>query len=220
MPRYDLKGVLDFLSELAVNNSRPWFEEHRTAFEKARSTFEGLVDELIRDISAFDDLSGLTAKDCVLRIHRDIRFSRDKTPYKTAMVAAIMAGGRKSGRAGYGLHMAPNETMAAGGFWEPEPEQLAMFRRAISRDPRTFLDIVEAPGFVRLFGNVRGEKLKSAPQGYAKDHPAIEILKLKQVYVARAFTDEAVIATGFVDQISATFRTMRPFVDYLNAGVR
>ncbi len=216
MSPYDLKGVLNFLSGLALNNRRPWFEEHKADFEKARLTFENLIDEVIRRLSAFEDLSGLTAKDCVMRMYRDIRFSKDKTPYKTAMVASIAAGGKKSGRCGYGLHLAPKETMAGGGLWDPQPAQLAMFRRTIDRDPLAFSKLIEAPEFERTFGGLKGEKLKSAPQGYAKDHPAVEILKLKQVYVARSFPDRAVIADDFVDRLIDTFRVMKPFIDYFN----
>jgi uncharacterized protein (TIGR02453 family) len=193
------------------------FEEHKAIFEKAKLTLEKLVEELIRRLSAFDDLSGLTAKDCVMRIYRDIRFSRDKTPYKTWMAALIAAGGRKSGRYGYGLHLRPNDTMAAGGLWDPGPEELAMFRRAVDRDARAFSDLIEAPEFVRTFGGLKGEKLKGAPRGYAKDHPAVELLKLKQVYVARSFPDQAVVAGDFVDQVAGVFRVMKPFLDYLNA---
>ena len=215
---YDLKDVLDFLSDLALNNERTWFEEHRVAFEKARLTFEKLVDELIRRLSAFEDTTGVTARDSVFRIYRDIRFSKDKTPYKTWMAALIAAGGKKSGRYGYGLHVGPNDTMAAGGLWDPRPEQLALFRRAIDRDARAFFDLIEAPEFVRTFGGLKGEKLKGAPRGYAKDHPAVEFLKFKEVYVARSFPDQAVIADDFVDQLAGAFRVMKPFLDYLNAA--
>jgi uncharacterized protein (TIGR02453 family) len=198
MSSLDLGYVLDFLSDLTVNNDRVWFAKHKATYEKARLIFEGFVDELIHRLSAFeDDLTGLTAKDCVMRIYRDIRFSRDKTPYKTWMAALIASGGRKSGRCGYGLLLGPSHTMAAGGFWAPKPEQLAMFRRAVDRNPQTILAIVEAQEFLEIFGALEGEKLAKAPQGYAKDHLAIEILKLKQVYVARSFSHQAVCADDF-----------------------
>ena len=219
MSPYNLEGVLAFLSNLALNNNRPWFEEHKEDFEKARRSFEALIDELIRRLSAFDDLSGLTAKECIIRIYRDIRFSRDKTPYKTAMGASMAAGGRKSGRCGYGLHLSPGETKAAGGFWEPLPAQLAAFRRAVDRDPRALSDITAAPEFVKTFGGLKGDKLKSVPRGYAKDHPAIEVLRLKQAYVARLFPDQAVIADDFIDRLIDAFRLMKPFLDYLNGAV-
>ncbi len=218
MSRYDLKGTLEFLSELAFNNNRPWFEEHKADFERAKADFESLVNEMIGRLSAFDDLSGLTAKDCVMRIYRDIRFSRDKTPYKTAFAAHMAAGGRKSGRYGYGLRLEPNATIAAGGMWEPNPEQLGRFRAAVDRNPKGLIRIIEAPKFRRTFGGLKGEKLKSAPQGYAKEHPAIEILKLKQVYAARSFPDEAVLSDDFADRLFDTYQALKPFLDYLNGA--
>ncbi len=220
MSSFDLGYVLDFLSGLAVNNDRAWFAKHKAVYEKARSIFEGFVDELIHRLSASeDDLTGLTAKDCVMRIYRDIRFSRDKTPYNRWMAALIASGGKKSGRSGYGLRIDPGDTMAAGGLWEPKSGQLAVFRRAVDRDPQTILAIVEDQEFSQTFGALKGEKLAKAPQGYAKDHPAIEILKLKQVYVARSFSDQAVCADDFADRLIDTFRVMKPFVDYLNDTV-
>jgi uncharacterized protein (TIGR02453 family) len=218
MPRYDLKGALGFLSELALNNNRPWFEEHKADFERAKVAFESLVDEMIGRLSAFDDLPGVTARDCTLRIYRDIRFSRDKTPYKTAFAAHMAAGGRKSGRYGYGLRFEPNGTIAAGGMWEPNPEQLGRFRAAVDRNPKGLLRIIEAPKFKRAFGGLRGEKLKGPPQGFAKEHPAIEILKLKQVYAAHSFPDEAVMADDFTDRLFDTYKVLKPFLDFLNAA--
>ena len=190
MSSFDLRYVLDFLSDLALNNERTWFNKQKGAFEKARLIFEGFVDELIRRLSASeDDLTGLTAKDCVMRIYRDLRFSRDKTPYKTWMAALIAAGGKKSGRFGYGLRLGPGDTMAAGGLWDPKPEQLAKFRHAVDRDPRPILTLVEAPEFLRMFGGLKGEKLRKRPQGMQRTILPLEILKLKQVYVARSFPD-------------------------------
>jgi len=216
MTTYDLKSVLGFLSDLAMNNRRAWFEEHKAVYEQARGTFEGFVEELIHRLSAYEDLSGVTAKDSVMRIYRDIRFSKDKTPYNTWMAAMIAPGGKKSGRLGFGLRVTPNDSGAAGGLWDRGSEQLDRFRRAVDRDSRAFSRVIEAPDFVRMFGGLKGETLKTAPKGYAKDHPAAEILKLKQVYVVRSFSDHAVSADDFMDQLVATFFAMKPFVEYLN----
>lgn len=217
MSPFDLKSVLDFLSALAANNRRDWFAEHKGTYEGARQTFEEFIEEMIRRLSAFEDLSGLEARDCILRIYRDTRFSKDKTPYNTSMTALIAPGGRKSGRLGFGLRLAPNDSGAAGGLWSPSSEQLSAFRSAVDRDGRTFSRIIEAPEFVRIFGGVQGEKLKTAPQGYAKDHPAIELLRLKEVYAVRAFTDQAVLRDDFADQLVETYLAMKPFVDFLNS---
>jgi uncharacterized protein (TIGR02453 family) len=220
MSPFDLGYALDFLSDLALHNERAWFARHKATYEKARLIFEGLVEELIDRLSSFEDeLAGLAAKDCVMRIYRDVRFSRDKTPYNPWMTASIAPGGKKSGRFGYGLRMAPGDTVAAGGLWQPRPEQLAAFRRAVDVDPKAILSVIDALEFSRTFGELRGEKLARPPQGYPKDHVAIELLKLKQVYVARSFPDEEVTADDFVDRCMDVFLTMKPFLDWLNEKI-
>jgi uncharacterized protein (TIGR02453 family) len=219
MASYDLEPVLDFLFSLSANNNRPWFEEHKGVYEKARATFEALVAELIRRLSPYQDLSGVTAKGSIMRIYRDIRFSKDKTPYNPWMAAHIAPGGRKSGLLGFGLRLAPGDSGAAGGLWDPSPEQLARFRHAVDTDSKDLSGLIRAPDFIEKFGSLQGEKLKTTPKGYDKDRPAAEILKLKQVYVIRSFPEEAVLAADFVDQLVATFRAMKPFLDYLNGVI-
>jgi uncharacterized protein (TIGR02453 family) len=219
MTAYDLKPVLSFLSDLAINNNRPWFEAHKRLYDQARATFEGLVDELIQRLSVYEDLSGVNAKGSIMRIYRDVRFSKDKTPYNAWLAAHIAPGGKKSGRLGFGLRMAPGDSGAAGGLWDPSTEQLAMFRRAVDVDKEGLLDLIKAPDFVQHFGKLQGESLKTVPRGYAKDHPAAEFLKLKQVYVVRSFRDEAVFANNFVEQLVGTFLAMKPFLNYLNGVI-
>ena len=220
MSSFDLRYTLDFLSDLAFHNERAWFAQHKATYEKARLIFEGFIEELIDRLSSFEDeLAGLAAKDCVMRIYRDVRFSRDKTPYNPWMAALIAPGGKKSGRFGYGLRLAPGDTMAAGGLWQPRSEQLAAFRRAVDTDPRAILTIIGATKFSQTFGELRGEKLARPPQGYPKDHVAINLLKLKQVYVAHAFRDEVVTADDFASRCIDVFRVMKPFLDWLNKNV-
>ena len=219
MTTFNLKQVLDFLYDLQINNNRPWFEEHKEAYNEAKITFEGFVNALIQRLSAYEDLSGVTARGSIMRIYRDIRFSKDKTPYKSCMTAHIASRGKKSGSLGFGIRLAPLDSGAAGGLWDPSPEQLAKFRNGVDRNKDKLLDLVKTPDFMKYFGSIQGEKLKTAPKGYAKDHPAAEILKLKQVYVFRTFTDEAVLADDFVDQLVTTYVAMKPFLDYLNNAI-
>ena len=146
----DLQPVLEFLSDLRANNDRAWFDAHRAAYEAARQRFEALVDLLIDEVGAFEDLAGLTAADCVFRIYRDVRFSKDKSPYKTYMGAHIMPGGKKSPRMGYYLHLEPDDgSLIAGGLHTPPPEQIARFRAAIDREPDVFKAIVGSEEFRR-----------------------------------------------------------------------
>jgi uncharacterized protein (TIGR02453 family) len=219
MADYNLKSTLVFLSDLESNNNRPWFEEHKGRYNEARAAFEGLVDELIQRCSAYEDLSGVTAKTSVMRIYRDIRFSRDKTPYNAWMAAHITPGGKKSGQCGFGLRLASGNSGAAGGLWSPSPDQLARFRRTLDQDEEAFLDLIHAPDFVHHFGNLQGEMLKTVPKGFPKDHSAAEFLKLKQVYALRPFWDEAVLADDFADQLVAAFLAMKPFLNYINGVI-
>jgi uncharacterized protein (TIGR02453 family) len=218
MKAIDLKPVLDFLSALKGHNNKDWFEEHRAAYDTARTHFENFVDQLINEYGEVEDLGGITAKDCIMRIYRDTRFSKDKSPYKTNMSATIAPGGKKSTRLGYHLHMQPNdETLVAGGLYMPTPEQLSRFRMAIDQDAAPFKAILEDRDFKKYFGRLEGEKVKTVPQGYRHDHPEIELLRFKQVVVVHRLTDEIVLSPRFSTQMIKTFTAMKPFLDYLNA---
>src|SRR5689334_1807188 len=160
----DLKPVLDFLSDLKRHNNKAWFEEHRAAYETARTHFENFVDQLISEYGGLENLGSITAKDCIMRIYRDTRFSKDKSPYKTNMSATIAPGGKKSIRQGYYLHIQPdNGTLIAGGLYMPTPEQLAGFRATIDRDAAPFKRILDSKAFKKYFGTLEGEKVKTVP---------------------------------------------------------
>jgi uncharacterized protein (TIGR02453 family) len=214
----DLRPLLGFLADLAKNNNRAWFQAHRPEYEGAKGTFEDLVEELILRLGATEDMHGVTAKDCVMRIYRDVRFSKDKSPYKRGFSASIGPGGRKSYRFHYYLHLEPhNESMIAGGLHEPESAQLNGFRTAINRDARKFKAVINERSFKRYFGEVEGEKLKTAPQGYARDHAEIELLRLKEVVAIHRLSDEDVLAPHFADHAIKVCTAMNPFLDYLGS---
>jgi uncharacterized protein (TIGR02453 family) len=214
----DLKPVFDFLSGLKQHNNKAWFEENRAAYEIARARFESFVDQLIGEYGRTEDLGGITAKDCVMRIYRDIRFSKDKSPYKTNMSASIAPGGKKSSSLGYHLHLQPHdEGLIAGGLYMPTPEQLARFRMAIDRDAAPFKAIINDKEFKKYFGMLEGEKVKTVPQGYTRDHPEIELLRFKQVVVVHRLSDEMVLSSAFNTHTIKTFTAMKPLLDYLNA---
>ena len=217
-PDSDLKPVLTFLSSLQKNNNRPWFEKNRPAYEQAKGLFEHLVDQVILGLGAIDDMRGVTAKDCVMRIYRDIRFSKDKSPYTTNMGASIGPGGKKAYRFQYYLHLEPhNASMLAGGLQEPESAQITKFRAAISRDSRTFKAIAADRSFKKYFGSITGDKLKTAPQGFDRDHPEIELLRLKEVVAVHDMSDEVVLSAGFADHIVKVCAAMKPLLDYLSS---
>jgi len=217
MDKINLEPTLTFLADISKNNNKPWFEQHRPAYEAAREAFERFTDALIDEFRIADDLRDLTAKDCISRIYRDIRFSKDKSPYKNHMWATIAPGGKKATRMGYHFAIQPQgRSMIASGMWEPTAEQLANFRQAIDHNAAKFRQIVAEKTFTDYFNRIEGEKLKTAPQGYDRNHPDIDLLQYKQVLVVHYFTDQQVLANDFLDQVEAGCRAMRPFVDYLN----
>jgi uncharacterized protein (TIGR02453 family) len=221
MSEIDLKPTFDFLSDLEKHNNRAWFEKNRATYEIAKVNFESFVDQLIGTYGKIEDLGGITAKDCVMRIYRDTRFSKDKSPYKTNMSASIAPGGKKSTSLGYHLHLQPhNKSLIAGGLYMPTPEQLAKFRAAIDQDAAAFQAIIKNKEFKKYFGMLEGEKVKTVPQGYGRDHPEIELLRFKQVVVVHRLPDEMVLSSEFGTHVIKTFKTMKPFLDYLNAILR
>ena len=219
-PSPNLKPVLSFLRELAKNNNRPWFEANRPTYERAKGLFEDFVDELILGLGAIEDMRGVTARDCVMRIYRDIRFSKDKTPYKTGLGASIGPGGKKSYRFHYYLHLEPgNASMVAGGLHEPESAQINRFRAAISRNPRKFKAIVAHASFKRYFGEIGGDKLKTVPQGYDRAHPEIELLRMKEVVAVHHLSDADILAPGIAKHVVKACTAMKPLLDYFGSVV-
>jgi uncharacterized protein (TIGR02453 family) len=213
----NLEPVLIFLNALSKHNNKPWFDQNRAAYEQAREMFEQFINLLIDEFRASDDLQDLSAKDCISRIYRDIRFSKDKSPYKTNMWATIAPGGKKATKMGYHIALEPQgRSLIAGGMWEPSPEQLIKFRQAIDHDASGFKKIIRDRTFIDNFGKVEGEKLKTAPQGYDRSHPEIELLQFKQVVVVHYYSDDQVLADDFLNQVISSCRAMRPFLDYLN----
>ncbi len=215
---FNLGLVLHFLDDLSQNNNKTWFDRHRPDYEAARGAFEELVDALIDEFRISDHLQGLKARDCTARIYRDVRFTRDKSPYKTNLAAVIAPGGWRSTYLGYYISIAPHgQSMVAGGVYLPTPEQLNGFRQAIDEDASGFKDITGAPDFVQVFGSVEGERLKTAPRGYDRTHSEIALLQLKQITAVHHFADQEVTARDFPAQAALMCRAMKPFVTYLSS---
>ncbi|HBE41739.1 MAG TPA: TIGR02453 family protein [Bacteroidales bacterium] len=214
------RPTLEFLSDLKKNNYRDWFRKNRKRYEEARSDFESFVQSLINEISAFDPiLKGLEAKSCTYRINRDIRFSSDKTLYKTHLGAFIVRGGKNNGDrfAGYYIHVEPgSKSMTAGGAYMPPAQWLSAIRGKIDEEGDRLANIIHEREFVRLFGEVEGEKLKSAPKGYPKDHRYIEYLKLKSLLVSKLYSDREVTGKEWFSKVLEACRVMKPLNDFLN----
>jgi uncharacterized protein (TIGR02453 family) len=213
------KSTLDFLTGIKSNNHRDWFLANRPLYLDAKDNFESFVQTIIDKIVLFEPImKGLEAKSCVFRINRDIRFSKDKSPYKSHFGAFIVRGGKQNGDkyAGYYFHIEPGKSIMAGGAYTPPAPWLSAIREKISDSPEEFIKITSAKEFVKYFGSVDGEKLKTAPKGYPKDHPHIELLKFKSYLVVNEASDKLVLSNDFLDHVINVFKTMKPLNDYLN----
>ncbi len=216
-PAVDLQPMLKFLAQLRQHNDRAWFEAHRADYEDAKLRFETLVDQVIVGLAPIDDLAGLQAKDCVMRIFRDVRFSKDKSPYRTSFGATLSPGGRKSRKLGYHMSLAPGgESIIAGGLYMPEPAQLNRLRDALAEDARPLKAVAADKSFKKYFGQLEGEKLKTVPQGYDRDHPDIELLRFKQLVAVHRLPDEVVLGPRFAAHAVKVCEALKPFNDYLN----
>lgn len=218
---FNFLPILNYLDNLSQNNFKTWFDAHRADYETARKIFNDFIDYLIDELRMSDNLQALSAKDCVTRIYRDIRFTRDKSPYHTNFSAIIAPGGKKSPEQGYYVSIQPHDqSLIAGGLYMPDPQQLERFRQAIDQDAAEFKDITVDPAFVEQFGKIEGERLKTAPKGYDRAHPEIELLQLKQVTAMHHTSDQQVLAVDFPEMALAVCRVMKPFVDYLNGVIQ
>lgn len=210
------RAILDFLRDLRAHNERDWFEAHRSRYEAARSSFMQLLGELIEALGAVDELGGATPKDCAFRINRDVRFGLDKTPYKSTMSALIGPLGRKSGVRSYYFHLEPDgASMLAGGLHSPSPAQLGALRDAIAKDSAPLKRIAAAKNFKTYFGQLSGGSLKTAPQGFPKDHRDIELLRLKTILAIHPMSDDFVCNGDIVGHAGEVFKAMKPFLLYL-----
>jgi len=211
------RQILDFLSELKENNNREWFQANKEKYESARLCFEDFVNVMIPRITKFDPkISNITAKDCMFRIYKDVRFSKDKLPYKTNFGAFMARGGRKGPFAGYYLHIEPGASLLAGGIYMPMPEVLKAVRNEIFENTDEFLAIINNKLFKKYFSEIDGEKLKSAPRDYPKEFPFIDLLKYKSYCTVYMLSDNDLLKSSFQDDALKIFAAMLPFNNYFN----
>lgn len=196
-------------------------DANRGAYLQAKADFEALVNALLQNLQAIDpDLNGITAKDCTFRINRDIRFSKDKSPYKHNFGASIAEGGKKSLNAGYYLHIQPgNESFIGGGLYMPPGEQLKKIRQEIDYNAPELLKIVATKDFKQAYGKIQGEKLSRAPKGYEPSHPNIEFLKLKSYVALHTLTDDDIQSPQLLENLTHKCQVLKPFIDFLNVAI-
>jgi uncharacterized protein (TIGR02453 family) len=212
-------STLKFLKDLKKNNNKPWFEKHKDLYLGAKEDIEHLVEQVIEGFGKIDaDIVTLQPKDCTYRIYRDVRFSKDKTPYKINMGAYLNKGGKKTPSAGYYMHIEPGRNMAGGGLWMPMAPELKKVRQEIDYSFSEWNTIVKARDFQKNFpeGLEQEDLLSRPPKGYDEDNPAIEYLKLKSFIVTRPFTDAEVQSKSFLKELLKTFASMKDFVYFLN----
>ena len=215
------KKTLDFLKNLKKNNNREWFNENKTVFKTAQDDFTEFVENLITSAIKMDpELKGVRAKDCIFRIYKDVRFARDKSPYKENFGAFLVPGGKKSGRAGYYIHVEPGgNTMVAGGLYMPPGPNLNKIRAHIATNSKDLRKLIKSAAFKKDFGELDGERLKTAPKGYPKDHPDLDLLQLKSFTVFKKVSDATVLKSDFSKTILTGFKKIKPLVTFLNEGL-
>jgi len=217
----DIKSTFSFLKQLKKNNTKEWFDNHRETYEDVKKKFHESIEKIIKKVTTFDSsITALTAKECVFRINRDVRFSKDKAPYKTNIGAYIVEGGKKSIKAGYYLHLEPNnKSMIAGGLYMPATENLSKIREEIDYNNKEFKKILNQKEFKNYFGELRGERLAKAPKGYPADHPEVELLKFKSYTVMHEVTDELMLKIDIETYTAKIFKAMYPFCQFLNRAL-
>ena len=215
----NIQVILDFLKELKENNNREWFNAHKDSYLKAKKIFEELVTILILKIGEFDEeVKYLTPSECIFRIYRDVRFSPDKSPYKTHFGAYIApGGGRKSILGGYYIHLENEHSMLGGGIYCPEPDALKKIRLSVFENYDELEEILNDPQFVSIFGKMDSdERLKKVPAGFPADFKGIEYLKFKHFLASHFLSDPAVLKEDLTVYAPKIFKALRPFNRFFN----
>ena len=213
------KETLQFLKDLKLHNDRDWFNKNKGKFISANENFIQFAQGLIDEVAKFDrSVAGLDAKNSVFRIYRDVRFSKDKSPYKTFFGATLMGKEKSCGIAGYYFHLEPGNSFLAGGVHMTEPQNLKAIREEISDNGKTFLKIVNDKNFKDNF-KIEGEKLAKVPQGFDKEDPMAEFLKYKELMIHHSVKDQQILTGDFATYCSKIFKAMVPFNKFVNDPV-
>ncbi len=214
-------NIFSFLKDLTVNNNKIWFEDNKERFINAKEDFEKYVENLIGIIQTIDPKVGHPhAKECIFRIYRDVRFSKDKLPYKNNFGAYIAHGGRKSPYAGYYLHIEPDNSFLGGGSYCPEPQDLKSIRQHILDNASTYIDITQNPSFKKIFPEIWGEKVKTAPKGFSKNDEHIELIKPKSFTLLHKLSDKEIQSDNIEKTIKKIYTCMKPFNDFINEAIK
>ena len=206
---------LEFLKQLKKNNNREWFAKHKSRYTEELETIIHFADALLLEMNKHDTIENETGKKSLFRIYRDTRFSKEKTPYKTHWSGNLKRA-TKQLRGSYYFHIEPGNSFVGGGFWGPEPHDLKRIRDEIAYDASPFRKILNSKTFKDTFGILKGEQVATTPKGFDPKHPDINLLRYKQFILSRTFTDKEVLQSNFVKEVNATFKKMRPFLNYMS----
>jgi len=215
-------STLKFLKDIKKHNNKPWFEKNKSLYLVAKEDVEHFIEQVIAGLGKTDaEIAGLQPKDCTYRIYRDVRFSKDKTPYKIHMGAYLNKGGKKMPTAGYYLHLEPGRNMIGGGLWMPQAPELNKVRQEIDYSFQEWTGILGNKVFKKNFPDRLDteDMLSRPPKGYTDDNPAIDDLKLKSFIVTRMLTDAEVQSKAFLKEVVKTFESMKAFVYFLNRAL-
>lgn len=215
----ETRTIFQFLLELKENNNRDWFHANKGRYQKVKDEFHVFLESLLAEIAKFDPSVGdLSPKDCTFRINRDIRFSPDKSPYKTNYGAYIAEGGKKSPKAGYYLHLEPGGSFLAGGVWMPSSEMLQAIRQEIDYNQEEFKSLLAQKAFKKYFTKLKGDMLITTPKGYSKDHPLIDSLRHKS-FIMEYPMELSKDSNLDPKMIAEVFHAMKPLNDFFNHAI-
>lgn len=209
------RSSLDFLKHLSNNNNREWFLKNKARYLGAYENMIAFAGSLLNEMKKHDKIETSSGKDVLFRIYRDARFSKDKTPYKTHWAGSFKRATKKL-RGGYYFKIEPGGSLAAGGFFSPNPADLLRIRQDIDLNYTDWRKLLSGKTIAPIFGSLKGEQVASTPRGFSKDHQAIELLRHKQFFLERRFTDKEVLSPVFIKELNNTFKSLRPYFDYMS----
>ncbi|MDP9961201.1 DUF2461 domain-containing protein [Chryseobacterium lathyri] len=206
-----MKKTFEFLKHLEKNNNREWFTQHKSEYDSVVKENKTLFNQIYTELQEYDNLKGIH----IFRIYRDVRFSKDPTPYKTNFGVGYSRS-KPMLRGGYYIHLEPGNSFVGGGFWGPEAKDLLRIRKEFELNTTEIEKITSDETFKQYFGEIKGDAVKTAPRGFDKNHPAIDLIRKKQFVVMRKFTDKEVLSDSFQKEAVLTLLAMRPFFDYMS----
>jgi uncharacterized protein (TIGR02453 family) len=209
------KESIDFLRKLSKNNNRDWFNKHKDTYIEANKSIIAFADALLLEMNKHDKIETRSGKESLFRIYKDVRFSKDKTPYNTHY-SGIFKRATKKLRGGYYFKINAGGAVLIGGFWGPEPQDMKRIRQDIDLNYDDWKKLLAGKTLSKTFGKLLGHQLSSAPRGYAKDHPAIDLLRYKQFLLKYEFSENEVLSPGFLSKANDVFKKMRPFLNYMS----